>query len=66
MRIVTYPHELIGVHIRILDSTSKGLVGLEGKIIDETRTLLHVRLHNGKEVKLLKSALIILLIWQKG
>lgn len=60
MRIVTYPHELIGVHIRILDSTSKGLVGLEGKVIDETRALLTLELKGLESVKILKSAITVL------
>jgi ribonuclease P protein subunit POP4 len=58
MQITVYPHELIGSQLKILDSTSKDLVGLEGKIIDESKNLLCIETKQGKEVKLLKSAII--------
>ena len=65
MRIIVYPHELIGVRLRIEDSTSKDLVGLEGKVLDETQNLLVLDVAGKKEMKILKSA-ITLLSFQKG
>ncbi|MAG60644.1 ribonuclease P protein component 1 [archaeon] len=58
IKITVHPHELIGSQLEILDSTSKNLVGLEGKIIDESRSLLYVKIQEGKEVKILKTAII--------
>ncbi len=62
IKITIYPHELIGSQLNILDSTSKNLVGLEGKIIDESRDLLCVEITSGKEIKIIKSAIIRLMI----
>ena len=58
IKITNYPHELIGSQLKILDSTSKNLVELEGKIIDESRDLLQIQTEQGKEVKILKTAII--------
>ena len=33
-------HELIGLACRIKDSTNKALMGLEGRVVDETRQTL--------------------------
>jgi len=35
--------ELIGLSVRVCDSTCKGLIGLEGKVVDETKNVLVVR-----------------------
>ncbi len=51
-----YPKGLIGNHIVVLDSTSKNLVGLEGKILDESRESLTIDCGRGKDVILLKKS----------
>jgi ribonuclease P protein subunit POP4 len=35
-----YPHELIGETIEIVDSTNKSHMGLQGKVIDETKSTI--------------------------
>jgi ribonuclease P protein subunit POP4 len=39
--------ELIGLSLRVCDSSCKGLVGLEGKVVDETKNVLVVRTKAG-------------------
>lgn len=33
-------HELIGLNVKITNSSSRELIGLEGKVVDETKNLL--------------------------
>ncbi|MBU3967415.1 MAG: ribonuclease P protein component 1 [Euryarchaeota archaeon] len=35
-------HELIGLDIRVVDSTNNSLCGIEGRIVDETRNMFKV------------------------
>ena len=44
-------HELIGLDVEILESSNPSLVGIRGRVVDETRnTLIIERYDNGKEV----------------
>ncbi|MBI2105703.1 ribonuclease P protein subunit [Candidatus Woesearchaeota archaeon] len=47
-------HEFIGAEIEVMDSKNKSLIGVKGKIIDETKNMF--MLENGK--KLVKSQCI--------
>ncbi|MBT7332359.1 ribonuclease P protein subunit [Candidatus Woesearchaeota archaeon] len=38
----TYPHELIGEEIVVVDATNPSLKGIKGKIIDETKHTLKI------------------------
>lgn len=40
-------HELIGLNVEIIESKNKSLVGLKGKIIDETKSLLLIQSDKG-------------------
>lgn len=40
-------HELIGLETEILDSTNKQIVGLCGKILDETKSMFTLDTKNG-------------------
>lgn len=40
-------HELIGLNVEIIESKNKSLVGLKGKIIDETKSLLLIQSDTG-------------------
>lgn len=55
--MTVYPYELIGSQLKILGSTSKDLVGLEGRIIDECQNLLVIETGQGEEIKILKKAI---------
>lgn len=35
-------HELIGLHTEVVDSTDEGLEGLEGEVMDETKSMLRI------------------------
>jgi len=45
--------ELIGTKIRVVDATNKSLIGLEGKVIDETRNTILIESEH-KEINLIK------------
>lgn len=47
-------HELIGLHVKILESKNKSLVGLEGQIVDETKNMLTIKTNKG-EKKVIKN-----------
>ncbi len=36
-------HELIGLDTKVVDSTNCSLIGIEGRIIDETKNMLTIR-----------------------
>lgn len=46
-------HELIGLKAEIVKSKNKSLIGLKGKIIDETRSMLTIETNKG-EKKIIK------------
>ena len=52
-KIKTFPHELIGQEIEIIDSTNKSELGLQGKVVDETKNILTIS-HEGNVKKLIK------------
>ncbi|MCD6300679.1 MAG: ribonuclease P protein subunit [Staphylothermus sp.] len=47
-------HELIGLDIKIVEYPDRNLVGLTGKIIDETQKTLLIEMSNGKRVRIFK------------
>ncbi len=54
--MATYPHELIGQMIEIVHASNKQLEGLQGKIVDETKSTIALE-HAGKTKILLKKAI---------
>ncbi len=46
-------HELIGLDIKILESLDRSLVGLEGKIVDESKNILVMDV-DGEEKRIAK------------
>lgn len=49
-----YPHELIGLEIKVEDSKNKSDLNLQGKIVDETKYTLKI-IHQGKIKTLMKN-----------
>lgn len=47
-------HELIGLRMKVVDSSNPKNVGIKGRIVDETRNILVIEKTDGKEVKLVK------------
>ncbi len=40
-------HELIGLHAKVADSTNKDAIGIEGKIMMETKNTLQIETRDG-------------------
>lgn len=57
-----FPHELIGEEMKIVDSKNQSYLGIQGEIIDETRQTIKVRKKDGREVVLLKNAIVFKLL----
>jgi ribonuclease P protein subunit POP4 len=47
-------HELMGLKVKVVDSSNKKNVGISGKVVDESRNVIVIEKTNGKEVKLAK------------
>jgi ribonuclease P protein subunit POP4 len=47
-------HELIGLEVEVVESKNKSLVGLRGKVVDETRNMLTIETKKGDK-KVIKS-----------
>lgn len=47
-------HELIGLKVKVVESSNKKNIGIKGRVINETRNILVIEKSNGKEVKLSK------------
>lgn len=43
----TYPHELIGEKVVVVKAKNKNLDGMEGEIVDETRSTVLIKTKNG-------------------
>lgn len=41
-----YKHELIGLNVKIIESTNKSLIGIHGKVVDETRNTISIESDN--------------------
>lgn len=57
MKKSTHPEEIIGKTIKVVESKNLSNVGMEGKIIDETKKTIVVKTKKG-EKRLLKSNII--------
>lgn len=62
---IKYSGPLIGLEARVLGSPNKTQLGLEGRIIDETRATVVLRTRTGRQLRLLKAGLILLLAGRK-
>ena len=51
-------HELIGLNIKVIKATNKSLIDKQGIIVDETKNTITIE-KNGKEKKLLKTAIVL-------
>jgi ribonuclease P protein subunit POP4 len=47
-------HELIGLEAKIVKSTNRQIIGLKGRVVDETRNTLTVR-SGGRDLKIPKN-----------
>lgn len=58
-------HELIGLEVEIINSSSRNLIGLRGKVVDETKNMLTIETKKG-ERKLQKVANEFLFFLENG
>jgi ribonuclease P protein subunit POP4 len=58
-------HEIIGLRVKILASSSRSMTGLTGTVIDETKNMLVVRTEDGVK-KIPKSTSVFLLTLPDG
>lgn len=40
-------HELIGLNVTVADSSNPFLIGMQGKVVDETRNMIHIMTGDG-------------------
>jgi ribonuclease P protein subunit POP4 len=59
-------HELIGLLVKVKDSTNRTEKGLKGKVIDETYNTLKIETNDGKEKVLAKSNSIFIFTLPNG
>ena len=60
MKKDTYSQEIIGKTIKVVESKNKSNIGMEGKIIDETKKTIVIKTKKG-EKKLLKNNITIMI-----
>lgn len=51
-------YELIGLNTKVVDAKNKDLVGIKGKIVDETKNMLVIE-EKGKMKKVIKSQAVL-------
>lgn len=56
--------ELIGLEVEVIDAKNKSLIGIKGKIVDETKNTFVIET-NGKERKLLKEQVTLIIDFKK-
>ncbi|MEK6853089.1 MAG: ribonuclease P protein subunit [Nanoarchaeota archaeon] len=62
VRKETFPHELIGEEIEVIDSKNKSNAGIRGKVIDETKETMKVLQDGGEEAVLMKKIIVFKLV----
>jgi ribonuclease P protein subunit POP4 len=61
-----FQHELIGLNVEIIESPNKGLIGIKGKVVDETRNTIRVEVDDGQESVIPKNVAIFHFQTPKG
>lgn len=56
--------ELIGLEVEVIDAKNKSLIGIKGKIVDETKNTFVIET-NGKERNLLKDQVTLIIDFKK-
>ncbi len=45
-----FRHELIGLPVKVVKSTHDGHIGIEGKVVDETKNTITIEADNGEKI----------------
>ncbi len=53
VKIIVYPYELVGKIVEIVSATNETLVGMKGKLVDETKMTLKLEQDLTQNVKIL-------------
>lgn len=53
-----FRHELIGLNVEVIESSHQGLLGIKGKIVDETRNTIRIETEGGRETLIAKDVAI--------
>ncbi|MDZ4171067.1 MAG: ribonuclease P protein component 1 [Methanobacteriaceae archaeon] len=61
-----FRHELIGLNVEIIESSHEGIIGIKGKVIDETRNTIRVEVNDGNESIIAKNVAIFHFQTPKG
>ncbi len=61
-----YYHELIGLYIRVLEHTDPSLVGLTGRIVDETQKTLLIETETGRRKRVYKEHGVYEIVLPRG
>jgi ribonuclease P protein subunit POP4 len=64
MKKSIYPHELVGKDVLVISSKNKSNFGIEGKIVDETKSTIKIEQNN--KIKVLLKSNITIKIKQTG
>lgn len=56
----------VGLHIEITNSSQHDLIGLKGKVVDETKNMLVIEKDGGRQVKIQKVACTFLFMLDDG
>jgi len=59
-------HELIDLHVKVVDSTDPSIIGMEGRVIDESRNTLTIEKKDGKTKSLIKENCVFSFEYKKG
>ena len=51
-------HELIGLNVKIHDAKNKSIIGIQGKVCDETKHMLELETEHGKKTIIKDQAII--------
>ncbi len=61
-----FRHEIIGLNVEITESSHDGLVGIKGKVVDETRNTIRVEVRGGRETLIAKDNAIFQFLTPDG
>ncbi|MBU0898843.1 MAG: ribonuclease P protein component 1 [Nanoarchaeota archaeon] len=59
-------HELIGLHVKIIDSTDPSVIGMEGRVVDETRNTFIIEKEDGNTKTVVKENCVFSFEYETG
>ena len=59
-------HELIGLYVMVVESKDSSVIGIKGRVIDETRNTLVIEREDGSAKTLIKENCVFSFEYEKG